>query len=617
MKTDIETLKDSFWMGYDMYSDSRIEMAEIIDMYHNRQWSPEQLSKLIRNGQPQETFNVIKMFARMLVGYYSTVSNKVQAVPRQESDITTAAAATDVLDYIFNQNNMDIEGDKVKLSAILSGVMCSYVQPVKKDGDDADDFDKFGRPLYDIEISYVPPTEIVLDPLSQKEDYSDARFLHRFKWMPKESVDATFGAGTSDKLETHYNFLNIDEAEFEYQHSGGFSGRYRVFDNYLVCHTVIEDDEGKRWSIYWSGDVELQRDEITYRDLRWNYRVVKLHSSDKVEHYGIFREVVETQKAINQALVKLQLIVNSQKVFVQDGAVDNIAEFEAAVNRVSGVIPVRKLTGIQVENMSRDVLELYAVIDRALDRIKQTLSINDSFLGQAFASDSGRKVKLQQNSAIMAMRYLTTRIELFYKLLGQDTLSLVKQYYTASRVVSIADEVTGARFLELNKPMEKWSGYHDQQTGEPIMEPIMDLATNPADGEPELTEDGKLIYAPVSTPDSDLSFASLDITIQSVASHDDDERTQLLLETMMSGSIGQMTAQVNPAGFFEMAALLLRTTKTKYSPELAEILRSTAQRLGADPQQQQQAQEAGLGLSNQSSQKSKTAKLPTNTNEGL
>jgi len=611
MKTDIETLKDSFWLGYDMYQDSRREMSEVTDMYHNRQWSAEHLALLERRGQPKETFNVIKMFARLLVGYYSTVANHIQATPRQDSDITAASVASDLLAYIFNQNNMDIEGDKIKLSAILTGLMCSYTQPVK-----TGETDQFGRPIYDIEISYVPPTEIVIDPLSTQEDYSDARFMHRFKWMPREAVDTTFGAGSADKLETHYNHLNIDEAEFEYQHVGGFQGRYRVFDNYLVVHTVITDDAGKRWSIFWSGDVELQRDEITYRDMKWNYRVVKLHTSDRVEHYGIFREVVETQKAINQALIKLQLIVNTQKVMVQDGSVDNLAAFEDAFNRVSGVIPVRKLAGIKVENLSRDVLDQYVIIDRALDRIKQVLSISDAFLGKAYAADSGRKVKLQQNSTIMALRYLTTRIELFYKLLGSDVLALIKQYYTANRVVSIVDEITGARFIELNKPMMQWSGQMDA-AGEPIHEPIMDLATNPADGEPELTEDGSLIYAPVNEAGSDLALSTLDIVITSIASHDDDERSQLLLETMMSGAIGQMTAQVNPTGFFEMAALLLKTTKTKYSPELADILQRTAASLGGNPEAAQQAQSAGAGLSNQSSQQSKSLKLPANTNEGL
>jgi len=44
-----------------------------------------------------------------------------------------------------------------------------------------------------------------------------------------------------------------------------------------------------------------------------------------------------------------------------------------------------------------------------------------------------------------------------------------------------------------------------------------------------------------------------------------------MLETVMSGQMGQMMAQVNPAGFFKISALTLKTMKTKYSPEIARI----------------------------------------------
>ena len=61
------------------------------------------------------------------------------------------------------------------------------------------------------------------------------------------------------------------------------------------------------------------------------------------------------------------------------------------------------------------------------------LGINDSFLGMAFASDSGRKVKLQQNATIMSLRYITARMQAFYKSLGEDIVALVKQFYHAGR----------------------------------------------------------------------------------------------------------------------------------------------------------------------------------------
>ncbi len=609
MKTDIETLKESFWLGYDAFEPSRLESEEAWNMYHNRQWTTDQMGLLETRGQPKETFNVVKMFARLLVGYYSTVLNTVRVAPVQNSDQTIASVMTDVVNSVFEHNNMESQGDEIKLSGVISGLMCAYIEPVYTGQRDV-----FGRPLYEIKVTSIPDYELIFDPLSTKEDYSDARFLHRFKWLSVDSVVKAFGKEKTEKLTAHYNYLNIEEAEFEYTHGNDYQGRYRVFDNYLITHTVIKDDDDKRWSIFWCGDIELRRDEITYRDVKWNYRVVKLQTSNYTEYYGVFREVLETQKAINQALIKLQLMVNTQKIFVQSSAVENMEDFTNAVNRVNGVIPVKDLKGIKVEDMSREALELYAVIDKALDRIQRVLSINDSFLGMAYASDSGRKVKLQQNATILALRYLTIRIETFYKLLGIDVTMLVRQFYTANQVIAVTDEIVGNRFIELNQPMQIPTGERDAN-GEPIYEVVFEEVLNPNTGEQEITEEGQLVFAPVPEEGTELKFTNYDVKVETVTYNDEDERTQLLIETVMSGQVGQMMAQINPAGFFKMAGLSLRTFKTKYSPEISRLLEETAEMLGGNPEMEDAAANIAGGISDQASQKSKTMKLPQNTNE--
>jgi len=431
-----------------------------------------------------------------------------------------------------------------------------------------------------------------------------------------------FGKEKLNELVSNHNHLSIPEADYDYTGLGyrGFYGRYRVFDNYLITHSVVEDDEGKRWSIYWSSEVELDRKEITYKNVKWDYRVTKLQSSTYKEYYGIFHEVLQTQKAINQAVIKLQLMVNSQKVYVEKTAVEDISKFTDAVNRVSGVIPIKSLKGIKVENLTSDAIEQYQIIDRAFDRIQRVLNINDSFLGMAFASDSGRKVKLQQNATIMALRYLTVRIESFYQLLGQDLSNLIKQYFTADQVLRVADDVVGQRFIRLNKPMEQWSGQIDPKTGQAIMEPVFEQIFDPEDGKPVVNDEGQLVFAPIPDPESELQFADHDIRIEAVNYNDEDERTQLMLETVMSGQMGQMMAQINPAGFFQISSLSLRTMKTKYAVEISNIFEETANMLSQSPE----TEDAAAVVAGTNAQPSggdshkniaKDTKLPTNTNE--
>ena len=617
--TSIAYLKDTFKIGYTAFDASRLEAKRVWELYHNRQYTAAQLAVLSNRGQPAETFNIIKLFSRMLLGYYSTVVNTVQANPVGMEDVPTAALLNDIIAYILRSNNFSVEGEKVKLSAMIAGLACVYV-----DVGPTGETDEFGRPHNTITLEHVPESEIVLDPMSRRDDYTDARYIHRFKWVSEAALTELFGEAKVAELTQYYNFTQEKGAEFTTNGRQQEVGLYKVHNNYLVVHSVVKDAKGKTWSIFWNDETVLQKTELTHKEVKFPYRVLKTHTSEQAEYYGIFREVIETQNAINQALIKLQLLVNTQKAFVQDGAVKNLANFTNAFNRVNAVIPVVDLKGIQIENLSRDAIEQYQIIDKAFDRVQRILSINDSFLGMAFASDSGRKVKLQQNASVVALRYLTGRIEAFYRFLGWDIANLVKQYYTSHQALRIADDATGARWIELNKPMQVWTGQVNPQTGQPIMQNQFEEHLDPATGEPMVDKDGNYVIAPIPEKGTEIAYSKVDLEIHSNNYNDEDEKNQLLLEQVMAGAVGQLLAQVNPSGFFKAASLSMKSMKTKNSPEIANILDSTAQMLGGNSQAQQQASGMAQQMPGQLAQQgsapggaaSTTLNLPQNTNEG-
>jgi hypothetical protein len=586
MKADIKTLQDTFKIGYEAFESSRKEAMEIIDLYHNRQYTDSQLNTLADRGQPAETFNIIKLFGRMLIGYYSTIVNNIRVSPTKIDEVYTAAILQDLTDYVFRTNNFQSEGDKIKLDNILVGLMCSYIDVVKNG-----ETDEFGRPKYDIKISHVPALEIVLDPMSRLDDYSDARYIHRFKWISEDAFVNLFGKEKLKNVDAYYNHLEIEEAEFTYTYTNEFHGKYKTYDNYLVVHSIITDEDGKTWSIYWCGNEELSKKEITYKEVKNPYRVQKLNSSNKTEYYGIFREVKASQHAINQALLKIQLMVNTQKAFVDVNAVENLDEFIAQFNRVNGVIPMKELDGYRIENLTREVIDQYTIIDKALDRIQRVLSINDSFLGMAYASDSGTKVKLQQNASVVAQRYSTSKIEQFYRLLGWDIVNLIKQYFTAHDVIRVADTYEGNKWVEINKPLMVPTG-NMLPNGMPETKLVFEEVLDPETNEPLVDEFGNIVVAPIPTMDTDIAFTMAEITIEAIAYDDEDERNGVMLEQFINGPIGQMISQVNPAGYLKAGALSVKNLKAKYSMEVAAIVEETAAMLGNN-QQAMQAMQLG------------------------
>ena len=603
MKIDIDFLKGSFKVGYNAYLDSRKEANEVDDFFHNRQYTSEEEFVLEDRGQPKETFNIIKLFNRQLIGYYSTVINNIGVKPVQYNDVDIASLLNDTIAYTLRKNSFSTEGDKIKSDGFLSGLFCAYTDVIKTEHKD-----QFGRPIYRLTIEHVPSYQIVLDPMSTRSDCTDSRWTHRWKWLPKESVQKLFGSKCK-LLDANTNHLDTDESEFTFMYNEEFNNTFVQFDNYLIVHSIIKDfDNDDMWSVYWCGDTILRKTKLVYKDAVNPYRIVKLSESAKAEYYGVFHEVLESQKAINQAVIQIQLMVNSNKAFVQEGSVTDVDNFRKSFSRVNSVTEVLNLNGIRIDNLSGDILQQYTIIDKAFDRIQRVLGINDSFLGMAFASDSGRKVKLQQNASITALRYITTKLETFYQLIGQDMVSLIKQYYTANQVLRIADETVGDRWIELNKPL-----MIDRGMGPA---PVYYEVLNPETGEPEVDEEGSILFAPLNDMRSEFTFTEVDIEIVTNAYNDEDEKNQLMLETMLSGQIGNTLMTVNPAGYLQAASLSVKSMKSKYSLAISSILEQTAAMLTPQPQMQ-----SNLGMGGgpqqgaQQQPRSESMGLPQNTRE--
>lgn len=84
---------------------------------------------------------------------------------------------------------------------------------------------------------------------------------------------------------------------------------------------------------------------------------------------------------------------------------------------------------------------------------------------------------------------------------------------------------------------------------------------------------------PTPTSETDIQFTEADIEVDSVAYNDEAERSRLVMEQFLSGPLGQMLSQVNPAGYFKAGSLAIKEMKTKNSDILASILEETAMML--------------------------------------
>jgi hypothetical protein len=349
--------------------------------------------------------------------------------------------------------------------------------------------------------------------------------------------------------------------------------------------------KGKLYDIYWCGNHELHRSTLNYEP----YRCIRSNKGElKPEFYGIFREIIGTQQAVNQAILQIQLLVNAEKVFVDENTVDDLAEFTKLYNRVNAVIGMRDLDGYRIENFSQDIINQYHIIDAAIQRTQALLGINDSFLGLAAASDSGRKVQLQQKSSVVALRYFTKPIEHIYSIIGEDIIRLSRQYMTAHRILRLQTDIGKDTWVEINKPFFMPRAYLDHNNNivyDMVLEPKMVNDTTF-----ELDPDGNIVHTVVNEPETDITTEiDVDIEVKTSAFGETEEIQRVVLESMMNGNPGVMLQQFSPARYAKLIEIYAKSLKSEFSPELVELFQGLQEDLGMMPERDPRDTQTGQG----------------------
>lgn len=561
----VEKAKEYFEYSTDFFALSREQAKEVVDFNHNRHYTQAQLNVLANRKQPAETFNVIKSYKRVISGYLSSTISNINVKPVGIEDVNIASLGQDIVQHTLRVSKF--KRMKVKLidDLLLAG-MCAY----EIRAEDTGKTDQFGTKDLQIILSYLPWNEVIVDPKSREEDYSDAKYVSKFRWLSLDDIEDTW-PGKSDELNRGSTFSSIDIPE-----DTQFGAKYKMQDSYLIVTTYLKDKD-KIWEVIWSGETLLEKNDITEMG-QFPIRPIYLEKDDK-GYYGVFREVLESQKAINQALIQIQLLVNVNKVYVNKTAIEDLSEFRKAFNRVNSIIQVKDINGIKVDNLHGDVIAQYQIIDKSLERIKRILNLNDSFLGMMGSSASGRQIKLQQNMSASALNYITSNIEYMYECMGMDILSFSKKYYKAYKVIRIADQRNGDRFIELNKPFMM---PRDDGQGEEIA--VKDI---------EYDKDGNAKVIPWIERDTQIEFLDYDIEITTANYNETDDLEKLQLDQLIAGQAGAYLMNTDPASFGKVVALSMRAMKTRNSEYIADIFDQVANKLNQAPTMDPRAAQGG------------------------
>ena len=516
---------------------------------------------LTERGQPLQYYNMVREFTLKLAGYISGTRKEIAVRPRQQTFRSVANVMNDVLSTIHQKNEIGTLHFASTIDLLLSGLAVTEYE-VFKNGEK----DQYGRPMYDLLLHQVPEREVFIDPWSRKMDYSDGRIFTRKKWLGSYEFEDLFGRKMLDLSQPFSTVLaglgydwEVDQAYGEIR-----ADEYRESSMYEVLHTTILRGD-KIIEYHWNEQGILNKQDVTKKENQFRYTVRRLFPSNRAEYYGVFRDLFGTQEAVNQSIIAMQHMLNTSKVLVEKGAVENIDKFGAQYNKINGIAEVADgaLSGkrIQVEKFTVDLVNYQRKLTDDIARVERSIPMNDAFQGLAPASDSGKKVELQQTSVIVGQTYILIASDGWLRQIGDGTLSLVKQYYTAEQVFRVSDGPDRDKWTTINQPMTDSFGNVTYQT-----------VTDPDTGKPVIDDDGTFVMAPMQNAESAIGIGSYELEVRTKPSGLGRQESEEALLFALQSTQGL----IPPADTLEIIATFVGNKDAKDSEKIAEILRRNA-----------------------------------------
>jgi hypothetical protein len=503
------TLMDWLQQERDRQSVNRFQMAVDEDFYDGLQWTEEDAAELHERYQAPLVFNKVKPSINWMLGTEKRTRFDYKILPREESDVQGAEVKTKVFKYLSDCNRLPFERSQVFKEMVCAGM--GWLE----DGINTEP----GQ-----EIIYAGGESwrnVLHDSMSVKLDYSDGRYIFRWRWMDIDIAEAMFpdrkevlrsGAIDADSIAEKDEEIwylgartNSELAEFSRftrhrnvssQGSTGFNRRQRV--KIIECwHRVPEPAKVMRGNGALDGEIfdktnpahveAVQSEEVTlasttYMKMRvmlfteshplWDGESPYRHNRFPLTPvwcyrrardgmpYGMIRDIRDAQEDYNKRASKALFILSTNRVIMDKGAIDakDLERFRAEVARPDGIIEKNANKDLTIDRDSQLAEEHLMLADRDSQMIQDISGVTDENLGRQTNANSGVAIQRRQDQGGIVTASIFDNYRFAYQIQGEKLLSLMEQFMTAKKVYRIVGE---------NKPIE-WLPVNqiDPQTGE-------------------------------------------------------------------------------------------------------------------------------------------------------
>jgi hypothetical protein len=415
------------------------------DYYDGRQWTAEEEGQLSARGQAAIVVNRIKPKMDYLLGVERATRTKPTCLPRTPADEHAAAAATQAVRFVLDDNDFDRVRSGVFETLLIEGAgFCEVVAEAGGGGGDG-----AGR----VRIHPIAWDRAFFDPHARRRDMEDARYRGQVIWMDldeartkypdrHEAIEAAYSQGAASEDDTY----------------GDRPARWADRRRRRVRIVEIWYREGRRvmQCVYCRGGVLKGPVESPYTDDEGRpedpYVFCSAFVTREGERYGAVRQLTGIQDEINKRRSKALHLLSVRQVRAEKGAVEDMAAARRELARPDGwieTVPGFDFEILPTGDMAAAQFNLLAEAKGEIDAV----GANAALTGKGFTDASGRAIQARQQGGQLELGPLFDSLRAWQARVARKAWGRVRQFWTAPRWVRITDDPHAPAWVGLNRPV--------------------------------------------------------------------------------------------------------------------------------------------------------------------
>jgi len=470
----------------------RTEAREDFDFYIGDQWNREDRQILEEELRPPITFNRVAPVINAVVGHEVSNRQEVRFYPREKGDDHPTEILTDALKWVDDQCDAEDEVSDAFKDMIICGM--GWTETRLSYDEDMD-----GK-IHSAERT--DPIEMFWDPTARKRNLSDAQWVGRLRWIPKEEATSKWPKITEldtkesiiDKndfgYEPHDSSPPFYEEESNTQWYRPHKEDFRIFQyQYWTRKTVyrVEDEggelrelsekkfskmkplleaSGKRYvkqlkktyyQDFYLGDHKLESKMLECEHFTLRCMTGHRDNTNGVWH-GLVTGMKDPQRWSNKFFSNIQDMLSRNRqggAFVEEDALVDPRKAEEDWNRPDAMIMLAPGALSKGKIQERNPVQYPNGMDRMLQfsitSIPDVSGVNLELMGLADRQQAGVLEAQRKRSGLTILSSLFDSLRKFQKERGRVVLYYIQNYISDGRLIRILGQDGKPEFIPLVK----------------------------------------------------------------------------------------------------------------------------------------------------------------------